>query len=507
MLLRQPPRVERRARHLGELFEKLPVGAPLLQQRRLGLHDQGLAAGLLAIARRAHLHTDLTTRAVFGCHGDGEGLAGKVGIPGRRCGIAGRRRGKGSRIAHLGADRRMGAHHHALAALHAQIALPHRHRFSQVAFLEPGRARGPGAITGEGADRQAIALVGQQRQDHLPFKRREHFWSGRSLGLPRSPSELLILITGLLVLVKAEPVETGQLSQRAVHGLKVARHHSLTLVAIAGLNAAADLGQRRVEGQHPTHRKETDLHHRVDAGAQTRLTGNPVGIDHPDDELTLADLAAQRRWQTPPGLERFKRAVEQQLATLNNPLQQVDLLQQRPLVAGHQGGPLDQVRGADRLGPEAQMGNGVGAGFLGVVDEIALHLQRGAVTDNPDRGFVGADGAIGAQAVDDRAHLAGLAHKGRIPGQRAMAEVISNAHREMVERGFTRLQLGQHRRGHRRGEFLGTEAVAPADHPRQRQLAMVQGPGLRQGRHHIEVQGLTGRTGFFATIQHGHRLS
>ena len=75
------------------------------------------------------------------------------------------------------------------------------------------------------------------------------------------------------------------------------------------------------------------------------------------------------------------------------------------MVAGHQRGALDQVAGADRPRPKTQVRNSDRARFLGVVDEIALGKQIGVLANDRDRVFIGAHGAIGAEAVEDGSNV------------------------------------------------------------------------------------------------------
>ena len=61
----------------------------------------------------------------------------------------------------------------------------------------------------------------------------------------------------------------------------------------------------------------------------------------------------------------------------------------------------DEVGGANRLRPEAQMRNRHRAGFLRVVNEIALREVVGVFADDFDRFLVGADRAVRAESVED----------------------------------------------------------------------------------------------------------
>ena len=56
----------------------------------------------------------------------------------------------------------------------------------------------------------------------------------------------------------------------------------------------------------------------------------------------------------------------------------------------------------DRLRSEAEMRNRLRAGFVRIVNKIALRVQTGIFGDDLDAVLVGSDGAVGAQSVEDR---------------------------------------------------------------------------------------------------------
>src|SRR5512133_883618 len=89
-------------------------------------------------------------------------------------------------------------------------------------------------------------------------------------------------------------------------------------------------------------------------------------------------------------------------------MQHVDAFEEGELVAGHELSMADLVRGADRLGAKAQVRNGNRAGFLRVVDEVALRAIIGFFTDDLDRVLVRANGAIGTQAEEYARYRGGL---------------------------------------------------------------------------------------------------
>ena len=86
-------------------------------------------------------------------------------------------------------------------------------------------------------------------------------------------------------------------------------------------------------------------------------------------------------------------------------LEHIEPLEEGELVAGDEIGVVvaDQVRRMDGLGTKAQVRNGHGAGFLRVVDEVALGEIVGLFADDLDRVLVRAHCAISAQAEEHTA--------------------------------------------------------------------------------------------------------
>ena len=143
--------------------------------------------------------------------------------------------------------------------------------------------------------------------------------------------------------------------EAGVEGGQVAVHHRLALAAVGVVDRGADARDRLLTRQHAAHREEAGLHHRVDVGPHAGLARHPGGVDHKHLQPALADRDAQPLGQPLPGLGQVVGAVEQEHPTDIDAGQQIEALHEIPLVAGHEGGPLDQVGGADRPRPEAQM--------------------------------------------------------------------------------------------------------------------------------------------------------
>ncbi len=79
------------------------------------------------------------------------------------------------------------------------------------------------------------------------------------------------------------------------------------------------------------------------------------------------------------------------------------------------------------------MRDGLRAGFMGVVDEIALGVEAGILGDDFDAVFIGADRAIGAEPEEDGAgDFGGFDGEIGIDGEAGMAEIVIDADRELV---------------------------------------------------------------------------
>ena len=168
----------------------------------------------------------------------------------------------------------------------------------------------------------------------------------------------------------------------------------------------------------------------------------------------------------------------------------------------HEAGLLHEVGGPDRPRAEAEVGHRHRPRLLRVVDEVALGVELGALRDDLDRVLVGADGPVGSESVEERAHLTGLleAELG-VQRQREVGHVVVDAHCEVVV-GMVGVEVIQDRLDHRRRELLRREAVATAEHPgigRHRQLA--GGAGLADRGDHVLVERLSEGTRLLGPIE------
>ena len=298
----------------------------------------------------------------------------------------------------------------------------------------------------------------------------------------------------------------GDLPQASHGGFnrgQVARHDVTPLFGVAVLDGGPHRRQGLGHRHHLGQGEEARLHHRVDAGAQAMGPGNRGGIHRKHLQALGFDGPLDAPRQLRPALLQGPGAVQQQGAVGGGALEQVELLEEIPVVASHELGLADQVGRADGLGPEAQVGNRDRSGFFGVVNEIALGLEPGDFADDFDAAFVGTDGAIGAQAVEDRPKGWGsfaLAHRvveAAVHRQREVGDVVGDPHREVVP-WWGGLEVVQDRFHHGWGEFLRGQPIAAAHH-----LGLGAAPVLPDRGQHIEVEGFAGTAGLLAAIQHG----
>ena len=174
-------------------------------------------------------------------------------------------------------------------------------------------------------------------------------------------------------------------------------------------------------------------------------------------------------------------------------------------MAGDEVRALDEVGGADRLGTESQVGHGDRARLLGVVDEVALGEEVGALADDLHRRLVGADGAVRAKPEEhglDFAGRSGVVELG-VDRQAEVGDVVVDADREVLP-GLRGGELIEDGLDHRRRDFLRGQAVAPADDPRdglERRLLAVH--ALGDGGHDLEVERLAYRAGLLGPVQDG----
>ena len=225
--------------------------------------------------------------------------------------------------------------------------------------------------------------------------------------------------------------------------------------------------------------------------ASIRVERDPLG-----EELLL-----HRAGQCVPDLIRGQRGVEQERGLRRSPVEHLGTLEQLELVAADEARLGDQISSADRFRAEAQVRDGLRAGLLRVVDEVALRVQSLLATEDLDRVLVRSHRAVGAQAEEHRAHGVGrLDVEGGVVGEARAGDVVVDPDREPSPRPFS-TELREHARRPSRGELLRGQSVAAADDPRHHRALAVR-VSLAQRAQHVEEQRLAEGAGLLGPVEH-----
>ncbi len=152
------------------------------------------------------------------------------------------------------------------------------------------------------------------------------------------------------------------------------------------------------------------------------------------------------------------------------------------------------------------MTGGHAAGLLGVVNEVGLNFVVGAVADNLDRVLVGANRAVGTEAVEHcRVAVEGNPVV-RIELEAATGDVILDADHAVVHR-LVFGQVVEDGLGHAGAELVGAEAVAGANDLRvagERDQAV--GHGLTEGGADVVVERLAHGARLLGAVEDGDLL-
>ena len=464
--------------HLGHSHGELPV-LLFLTLGIQGLHHQGLGLG------GAHLHAVAAAGAVQGADLHAVQHAGKLLTGGLLGYVAG---GHLSAFLHVdGPDASMGANQRAGAALHAVLGNPLRHLHGNAALLELGGAGGNHAAGIHGAHGQLVAFL---RQDgmHEGIKVLGGALHLGSLGAGGGISPL----RGYLDFLQA--------GNGDVDGVPVLLDNRVALLAVGLLGIGLHVLVGLLVGNHVRQLEEGSLHNGVDAVAHAHLRRQVDGVDDVQPGMLLGQHLLHGSGQVLLQLVGLPLAVEQEHAAVLQRGHHVVHGHISGVVASHEVRRVDLIGGLDGRLAKAQVAYRQAAGLLGVVGKVGLRIHVGVVTDDLDGVLVGANGTVGAQAVElaaDGAFGSGveqLAH-----GQAGAGHVLHNAHGEVVL--HFAVQVGEHSLHMGGGELLGAQAIAAAHH------LDVVAAGLGEGSAHIQVERLAQRAGFLGAVQHGDLLA
>ncbi len=392
----------------------------------------------------------------------------------------------------LRADHAVRADEAAVAALDADVGLPDRHQLGDVALLEGGGAQRIGAVDRQRRDRQLVAAPGHHHGGDVAHE------LGRIVRHERWPG---MAVDGLV-----RDLHLVQMRERGIDRREVLADHLAAFFPVRLLDRVLDPGDRLILGHDARDREEAGLHDGVDLAAHARAARDLVGVDHVKAQALVPDLRLDFARQVLPDLGRPMGAVEEKDRAWGCPPEHVDLLEEMELMTADEVGVRDQVGGADRLRPEAQVGDRARARLLGIVDEVALGVEGRVVADDLDRVLVGADGAIGAEPEEHGARGGlWLDVEGGVMGQAGAADIVADADREMVLRPLL-AELVQHRLDHGGRELLGREPVTAADRPRRGPiLEPALGLCLGNRRDHVEVERLAHGARLLGPVEHRDR--
>jgi hypothetical protein len=415
------------------------------------LHVDRLDGEVGRAVRRTVLHADAAPRAVLDVDLQREArlwIAARV--DGR--GLEGRRRVREpALIVVLGSNHAVRADDRALAALDAEVGVPDRYLVGDIPFLEPGRAGWVRAVHGKRADGKHVAAECEDGRDHVAHEVRRRI---------RDEREAQALAGRL-----CRDANLVQVRHGAVDRGKVLLDDRFSLLRVRFFRRALDRLDGLVARHHARQREEAGLQDRVHAGAQAEARRHAGRIDDVELEFLFDDLLLHVPRDLVPDVVGPVGAVDEHRGARRGCRERVELVEKIELVDADEVRRLQQIRRADRPRAEPQVRDRVGAGLLGVVDEVALCMAFGVRGQDLRRVLVRADGAVGAQAEEQRAHhVRRLDVKARIDGQAGVRHVVGDPDREPAFR-LRLLQLVEYRLGHRGIEILRGQAVAAAhDH-------------------------------------------
>jgi hypothetical protein len=83
--------------------------------------------------------------------------------------------------------------------------------------------------------------------------------------------------------------ELVHLLECRVHGRDVAPDDLAALAGVRFLDGRLDGRERTLDGQDSSKREEAGLHHGIDVPSELVFSGDPIGVDHENSEIPLAD--------------------------------------------------------------------------------------------------------------------------------------------------------------------------------------------------------------------------
>ena len=299
-------------------------------------------------------------------------------------------------------------------------------------------------------------------------------------------------------------LDLGQLAERAVDGGEVALDDLASLLAVRLLDPGLDPWNNLFHRQNAGELEETRLHDGVDPRPESELLGQPVRVDHVEPQVLVDELLLHLDGQLVPHLVVRIRRVQQDRPAGFGQLEHLHRSKERELVNADHVGLLDQVRRADLLVAEPKVRDGNAAGLLRVQYEVALDELVRAVSDDLDRVLARANGAVGAEAKEDRRDRLARHSEVRVRLERKVRDVVHDADREAALRTFAR-ELSKDTRHHGWRELLARQPVAATDQGLHG-AAPVEHRTVHQRSGHVEVKRFGRRSRFLETVEDGDVL-
>ena len=265
----------------------------------------------------------------------------------------------------------MRAYQDALAALYAELLVPHRNVLRDIPFFPHRSTGGIRSIDRHRTYRQHVAAAFDDPAQNIPHK-------VRSLGGDRRQ---YVEKTSYFF----RHPDFMQMTERGIHGRVILLHHRITAAAIRFFNRLLDCVDRFLFGKHSADGEEAGLHDRIDAAAHARIAPHGIAVDHVEFQLLGNDLLLNVAWEVVPNFVWSIRAIEQKRGARHGRVQHVQPFQEGKLMASDKVRLVHKVAGANRFRTEPQVRDGHRTGFLRVIHEVALRIVRSVFADDLDR--------------------------------------------------------------------------------------------------------------------------
>ena len=182
-------------------------------------------------------------------------------------------------------------------------------------------------------------------------------------------------------------------------------------------------------------RKEGGLHDHVDARTQAKSQAQFDRIDDVEFNFFLNQLFLHQGRQAVPDLIFGVAGGQEEGSATFQVRQHVIGIEKSRIVTGDEVGFVDQVRGNDLVLAETQMRDGHGTGFFGIVNKVALSGVVGFRTNDFDGVLVGANRAVGTEAVKQRPiHIGTFNVEGLVIFEAGESDIVIRADAEFFLR-------------------------------------------------------------------------